>query len=52
MTGEELSRWLRETDALELEMSANDYALAMTSIMDSPEGFERLLAALRELDGR
>ena len=52
MTGEELSRWLRETDALELEMSASDYALAMTSIMDSPEGFERLLAALRELDGQ
>lgn len=52
MTGEDLSRWLRETDVLELEMSASDYALAMTSIMDSPEGFERLLAALRELDGQ
>ena len=52
MTGEGLSRWLRETDGLELEMSASDYALAMTSIMDSPEGFERLLAALRELDGQ
>ncbi len=50
MTGEELSRWLRETEALELEMSAGDYALAMTSIMDSPQGFERLLAALMQLD--
>ena len=36
---------------LQLELASGFYALAMTSIMDRREGFERLYAALCELDG-
>lgn len=50
ITGEQLSRRLRQEFALELEMSASDYALAMTSMMDSREGFDRLSAALHRID--
>ena len=50
ITGEELSERLREDYALELEMSASDYALAMTSLMDSRKGFARLAEALLEID--
>lgn len=35
---------------IELEMIAADYALALTSICDTDEGFERLLHALIEID--
>ena len=50
LTGEMLSRRLRERFALELEMSSFDYALAMTSIMDTREGMDRLRDALFALD--
>ena len=35
---------------LQMEMSAADYVLALTSIMDMREGFDRLYAALSEID--
>ncbi len=33
-----------------MELYSNSYVLAMTSIMDSDEGFERLFWALKEID--
>ncbi|HCJ74994.1 MAG TPA: ornithine decarboxylase [Roseburia sp.] len=50
LSGEELYQLLREKYHLQLEMCQGDYALAMTSIFDSEEGFERLYAALEEID--
>lgn len=35
---------------LQLEMASGDYALAMTSIMDQEEGYQRLSAALHKID--
>ena len=50
LTGRELLKRLREEYRLELEMAGADYVLAMTSIMDTEEGFERLSKALLEID--
>lgn len=50
MDGNELSRTLREKYQLELEMAAGSYALALTSIADSRQGFARLKQALAEID--
>lgn len=50
LSGEELYQLLREKYHLQLEMCQGDYALAMTSIYDSEEGFDRLYAALEEID--
>ena len=51
-----LGRWLydhlRKDYRLQLEMASADYALAMTSICDTDEGFERLALALEALDTR
>lgn len=52
MTGRELMHDLRTEFKLELEMAQGDYALAMTSVCDTDEGFERLLSALTQIDGR
>lgn len=41
---------LRQRYHLEMEMETAEYALALTSVADTEAGFERLLAALRELD--
>ena len=43
--------WLRKDYQLELEMASFDYALAMTSLMDTSEGLQRLQRALLEIDG-
>ena len=55
LTSHELSRRLREDYHLEMEMTAGKYVLAMTSVGDTREGFERLVNALlaidEELDG-
>ena len=51
-TGNALAQILRKVYHLEMEMSGPDYTLAMTSMMDSKEGFERLQAALIEIDER
>ena len=41
---------LRDKYHLQLEMCSGDYALAMTSVMDTKEGFDRLSQALKEID--
>lgn len=49
-TGMELMDDLRNEYHIELEMASAHYALAMTSIMDTQEGFSRLADALYEID--
>ena len=50
MTGGELFAVLRDQYHLELEMASLHYVTALTSIMDTQEGFDRLISALEELD--
>lgn len=50
ITGVELAKILREKYQLETELSSFAYVLAMTSIMDTKEGFDRLKFALKEID--
>lgn len=50
ITGKELSNILREKYKIELEMANTNYAIAMTSICDEKENFERLQKALQEID--
>ena len=50
LSGREISRILREKYHLEMEMEAVSYALALTSVGDDREGFERLARALTEMD--
>ena len=49
--GEELAETLRRKYHLEMEMTAPEYVIAMTSLMDTEEGFERLGTALLEIAG-
>lgn len=48
--GRELSERLRKRYRIELEMEAGGYGLALTSLCDTKEGFERLFRALKEID--
>lgn len=48
--GRDLADRLRETYHIETEMSCGDYVIAMTSVADERKSFERLAAALREID--
>ena len=48
--GQWLYEELMDKYHLQMEMSAADYVLALTSIMDMREGFDRLYAALSEID--
>lgn len=41
---------LREKYHLQMEMAAGKYVIAMTSVMDTEEGFERLFHALEEIN--
>lgn len=50
ITGTQLTDILRNKYNIESEMSYSDYALLMTSICDSKQGFERLKTALTEID--
>ncbi len=50
ITGVELAKILRDKYQLETELSSFAYVLAMTSIMDTKKGFERLIHALAEID--
>ena len=50
ISGEVLMTYLREAAHLELEMATPAFALAMTSLVDTKEGFDRLEKALRRLD--
>lgn len=50
INGEQLCKLLRDSYHIELEMSAPEYVIALTSIMDTKEGFQRLAEALKEID--
>ena len=50
MDGNWLDDRLRNRYHLELEMAAGTYALALTSVSDTAEGFQRLYEALMEID--
>ena len=50
MTGIELIEILREKYNLEMEMAAGSYVIAMTSVLDSEEGFLRLAKAFEDID--
>ncbi len=52
MSGRELAGLLLEEYHLQMEMAAGTYALAMTSVGDTQEGFDRLQGALLEIDRR
>lgn len=50
ISGQELQERLLREYGLEMEMASGNYVLAMTSLMDRQEGFDRLSAALHEMD--
>lgn len=50
VSGRKIYDILRDKYGLQLEMALGRYCLAMTSCMDSDEGFGRLIAALDEID--
>lgn len=50
LTGMLLSDILLRKYRIQLEMASGDYALALTSICDTAEGFDRLSNALKEID--
>lgn len=50
ITGQQLYDKLSKEHHLQLEMAAGDYAVAMTSVMDTEEGLLRLFTALAEVD--
>jgi len=50
MTGQKLYHKLLNSYHLQMEMCAGHYTTALTSIMDTPEGFQRLSRALKEID--
>lgn len=50
ITGKELKDILNRDYHLEMEMAAGNYVLAMASVMDTEEGFQRLEKALIEID--
>lgn len=49
VSGVDLSDFLRKEHHIELEMAQPGYALAMTSVCDTKEGFDRLLSALTKV---
>ncbi|MDE6212210.1 MAG: aminotransferase class V-fold PLP-dependent enzyme [Lachnospiraceae bacterium] len=52
LNGKELSDLLRERYHLEMEMAADTYALAIMTLMDMREGWQRLADALCDIDDR
>ncbi len=52
INGPELARILREQYHLEVEMAAQQYVTAIMTVADTEEGFERLAAALLEIDAK
>lgn len=52
MDGQRLYGRLRDHYRLQMEMFSKSYVLAMTGIMDSSEGMDRLFLALNEIDSR
>ena len=52
MNGPQLYHILREKYRLQMEMAAADYVVAIMTIMDTKEGWQRLADALCEIDDR
>lgn len=52
LNGQQLYDLLREEYHLQMEMAAERYVLAIMTIMDTEEGWQRLAAALLEIDDR
>ena len=50
--GQELAELLREKYHLEMEMASGHYVTALTTLMDTQEGFDRWWKALEEIDGQ
>ncbi|WP_296118926.1 aminotransferase class I/II-fold pyridoxal phosphate-dependent enzyme [uncultured Eubacterium sp.] len=50
--GQQLAELLTERYHLEMEMVSGHYVTALTTLMDTTEGFNRLFAALQEIDQR
>src|SRR5699024_1652181 len=50
ISSRDLEKILREKFHLQMEMTAGDYVLAMTSLADTKEGLERLKNALLDID--
>ena len=50
ISGAKLHDILRKKYHLEMEMEAENYVIALTSVLDSQEGFDRLIQALLEID--
>lgn len=50
MSGARLQEILLQKFRLQTEMASGNYLVAMTSVMDTKEGFDRLAAALAEID--
>ena len=50
LTGQQLYQMLLEKYGLQMEMCSGEYVLAMTSFCDTGEGYERLFAALSEIE--
>lgn len=50
MTGQQLYEILLNKYHLQMEMASLNYVIAMTSVMDTEEGFSRLLKALQDIN--
>lgn len=50
IAGNELQKMLLRTYNIEMEMAAGNYALALTSLCDTDEGFHRLFYAVKGID--
>lgn len=50
VSGADMHRILLEKYHLQMEMVSGQYVLALCSVMDTPEGFGRLIEALNEMD--
>ena len=51
MSGQDMWDILLQKYHIQIEMAAGNYAVALSSIMDTEEGFDRLAAALVDIDG-
>ena len=52
LNGNILAKLLLEEYGLQMEMESAHYVTALTSMMDTQEGFDRLISALLEIDNR
>lgn len=52
LTGQQIYDVLRDQYHLQLEMAAGEYCLAMFTVGDTPEGYQRMRDALLEMDAK